>query len=157
MFQYLSLAYFFSCLKTTGYVIGGFGEGSRHGNVKYELVKNNAPETPKAEVKNVITDDTEDSMEYDAPSIEYHDVAEEKPKIESRILGVGAEPGLIKKDQAPNPVKTLTYKVLGLGDVPVSQTKTANSPKNDELFKVVGTSGRPINEQLGITSCKSPN
>ena len=104
-------------------------------------MKNNAPEAPKAEVKNVITDDTEDSMEYDAPSIEYHDVAEDKPKI---------EPELIEKDQAPNPVKTLTYKVLGLGAVPVPQTKTVNLPKNDELFKVVGTSGRPINEQSGM-------
>ena len=113
-------------------------------------MKNNAPETPKAEVKNVITDDTEDSMEYDAPSIEYHDVAEEKPEIDSRILGVGAEPGLIKKDQAPNPVKTLTYKVLGLGAVPVPQTKTVNFPKNDELFKVVGTSGSPMNEPSGV-------
>ena len=150
MFQYLSLAYFFSCLKTTGYVIGGFGEGSRHGNVKYELVKNNAPETPKAEVKNVITDDTEDSMEWDAPSIEYHDVAEEKPQTESKILGVGAEPGLIKKAQPPNPVKTLTYQVLGLGAVPVLQTKTANLPKKDDLFKVVRTSGRPMNEQSGM-------
>ena len=149
MFQYLSLAYFFSCLKTTGYVIGGFGEGSRHGNVKYELVKNNAPETPKAEVKNVITDDTEDSMEWDAPSIEYHDVVKENPKIESRIFGVGAEPVLNKKAQPPNPVKTLT-QVLGLGAVPVPQTKTVNLPKNDELFKVVGTSGRPMNEQAGM-------
>ena len=113
-------------------------------------MKNNAPEKPKAEVKNVITDDTEDSMEYDAPSIEYHDVPEEKPKIDSRILGVGDEPVLNKKDQAPNPVKTLTYKVLGLGAVPVPQTKTVNLPKNDELFKVVGTSGRPINEQSGM-------